>query len=245
FDTAMKKEVTRVALGGAAVDLDLSPNGQYLVAGFNGLKQVAVVDTTTFALTSVPTAGGVWAVAFDNTGRIYYWDHQVDLLRRMDLAAGSSSDFKLVTPSSYQPPALQASADRGLLYVGGQGSTASNIYSLNVSGGGAMQVGAGTWQGVGSGFSLPPRYVYLGPSGKNVYYDGYQLDAPQLTFVRGPSGIVLAEDAAGSVAASTAGILDARLLTRLSTFAAPVAAWALTRCARESPPSRRRSGRAR
>jgi hypothetical protein len=42
------------------------------------------------------------------------------------------------------------------------------------------------------------------------------------------SGIVLAEDAAGNVAASTAGILDARLLTRLSTFAAPVAAGALT-----------------
>src|SRR6185436_1991332 len=200
--------------------------GKYLVAGFNGLKQVAVVDTTTFALTSVPTAAGAWAVAVDNTGRIYYWG--VDFLHRMDLAAGSSSDFKLVTPSSYQPPALQLSADGGLLYVGGQGTTASNIYSLNVSGGGALQVGAGTWQGVGGGFVLPPRYLYLGPSAKNVYYDGVQLDATQLTFVRGPSGIVLTEDAAGSVAASTAGILDARLLTRLSTFAAPVAAGALT-----------------
>jgi DNA-binding beta-propeller fold protein YncE len=146
----------------------------------------------------------------------------------MNLAAGSSSDVKLVTPYSYEPPALQLSADGGLLYVGGQGSTSSNIYSLNVSGGGALQVGAGNWQGVGTGFALPPRYVYLGPSGKNVYYDGYQLDATQLTFVRGPSGIVLAEDAAGTVAASTAGVIDARLLTRLATFAAPVAAGALT-----------------
>ncbi len=49
---------------------------------------------------------------------------------------------------------------------------ASDIYSLNVSGEGALQVGAGNWLGVGSGFSLPPRYLYLGPSGKNVYYDG-------------------------------------------------------------------------
>jgi DNA-binding beta-propeller fold protein YncE len=228
FDTAMKKEVTRVALGGAAVDLDLSPNGQHLVVGFNGLKQVAVVDTSTFALTSVPTSAGVWAVAVDNAGNIYYWDHQQDLLHRMDLAAGSSSDVKLVTPDTYQPPALQLSADGGLLYFGGQGTTASDIYSLNVSGGGALQVGAGTWQGVGSGFVLPPRYLYLGPSGKNVYYDGYQIDAPQLTFVRGPTGIVLAEDAAASVAVSTAGVLDARLLTRLATFAAPVAAGALT-----------------
>lgn len=228
FDTAMKKEVKRVALGSAAVDLDLSPNGQHLVAGFNGLKQVAVVDTSTFALTSAATAAGVWAVAVDNTGRIYYWDHQTDLLHRMDLAAGSSSDVKLVTPFTYEPPALQLSADGGLLYFGGQGTTASNIYSLNVSGGGALQVGAGNWQGAGTGFILPPRYLYLGPSGKNVYYDGHQLDAAQLTFVRGPSGIVLAEDAAGSVAASTDGIVDARLLTRLSTFAAPVAAGALT-----------------
>jgi hypothetical protein len=77
-------------------------------------------------------------------------------------------------------------------------------------------VGAGNWQGGGGGFSLPPRYGDLGPSGKNVYHDGYQLDATQLTFVRGPSGIVLAEDAAGSVAASTAGSIDARLLTRLA-----------------------------
>jgi DNA-binding beta-propeller fold protein YncE len=228
FDTAMKKEVTRVALGAAAVDLDLSPNGQHLVAGFNGLKQVAAIDTSTFALTSVPTSAGVWAVAVDDAGNIYYWDHQGDLLHRMNLAQGSSSDVKLVTPNTYEPPALQLSADGGLLYFGGQGTTASNIYSLNVSGGGALQVSAGNWQGVGSGFALPPRYLYLGPSGKNVYYDGFQLDAAQLTFVRGPSGIVLAEDAAGSVAASTAGIIDARLLTRLSTFAAPVAAGALT-----------------
>src|SRR5204863_7766579 len=56
FDTAMKEEVTRVALGGAAVDLDLSPNGQHLVVAFSsGVKQVAVVDTSTFALTNVPT----------------------------------------------------------------------------------------------------------------------------------------------------------------------------------------------
>ncbi|HXU61786.1 MAG TPA: hypothetical protein VN962_08810 [Polyangia bacterium] len=228
FDTAMKKEVTRVPLGGTAVDMDLSPNGRHLVVGFSGAKQVSVVDTTTFAPTSVGTSAGVWSVAVDDAGNIYYWDHQADLLHRMDLAAGSSSDVKLVTPDSYQPPALQLSADGGLLYVGGQGTTASDIYSLNVSGAGALQVGAGNWQGVGSGFSLPPRYLYLGPSGKNVYYDGYQLDAAQLTFVRGPSGIVLAEDAAGSVAASTTGVLDARLLTRLSTFPAPVAAGALT-----------------
>ncbi len=228
FDTAMKKEVTRVALGSAAVDLDLSPNGQHLVAGFAGSKQVAVVDPSTFALTNVPTAEGAWAVAVDNAGIVYYWGRPSDLLHRMDLAAGSSSDVKLVTPYSAEPPALQLSADGGLLYAGGQGSTSSDIYSLNVSGGGALQVGAGNWLGVGSGFSLPPRYLYLGPSGKNAYYDGYQLDATQLTFVRGPSGIVLAEDAAGSVAASTAGIIDARLLTRLSSFAAPVAAAALT-----------------
>jgi DNA-binding beta-propeller fold protein YncE len=228
FDTAMKKEVTRVALPGTAVDMDLSPNGQHLVVGFSGTKQVSVVDTSTFALTNVPTAAGVWSVAVENAGNIYYWDQQADLLHRMDLAAGSSSDVKLVTPDSYEPPALQLSADGGLLYVGGQGTTASDIYSLNVSLGGALQVGTGNWQGVGSGFSLPPRYLYLGPSGKNVYYDGYQLDANQLTFVRGPSGIVLAEDTAGSVAASTTNVLDARLLTRLSTFAAPVAAGALT-----------------
>lgn len=228
FDTALKKEVTRVALGSAAIDLDLSPNGQHLIAGYNGSKQVAVIDTSTFALTNVPTAEGAWAVAVDNAGLVYYWGRPSDLLHRIDLAVGSSSDVKLVTPYSYEPPALQLSADGGLLYVGGQGDTGSDIYSLNVSGGGALQVGAGNWQGVGSGFSLPPRYVYLGPGGKNVYYDGFQLDAAQLTFVRGPSGIVLAEDAAGNVAASTAGIIDARLLTRVSTFAAPVAAGALT-----------------
>lgn len=228
FDTAMKKEATRVALGGAAVDFDLSPNGQHLVVAFSGVKQVAIVDTSTFALTNVPAATGAWAVAVDNAGNIYYWDHQLDLLHRMNLAAGPSSDVKLTTPYSYQPPALQLSADGSLLYVGGQGSTASDVYSLNVSGADAVRVGAGNWAGVGSGFSLPPRYVYLGPSGKNVYYDGYQLDAVQLTFVRGPSGIVLAEDTAGNVAASTVGVVDARLLTRLATFAAPVAAGALT-----------------
>jgi hypothetical protein len=228
FDTAMKQEVTRVALGGAAADFNLSPNGQHLVVAFSGVTQVAVVDTSTFVLTNVPTANKAWAVAVDNAGNIYYWDQQFGLLHRMNLAAGTSSDVKLTTPYSYEPPALQVSGDGSLLYVGGEGSTASDVYSLNVSGADAVQVSAGNWQGVGSGFPLPPRYVYLGPSGQNLYYDGYQLDATQLTFVRGPSGIVLAEDAAANVAASTAGVVDARLLTRLATFAAPVAAGALT-----------------
>ena len=228
FDTAGKKEVTRVALGGTAADFDLSPNGQHLVVGFTGVKQVAVVDTGTFALTNVPTATSASAIAVDNAGNIYSWDHPYDVLHRMNLATGTSSDVKLTTPYTYEAPALDLSADGSLLYLGGSGDTASNVFSLNVSGADAVQVGAADWQGVGSGFSLPPRYVYLGPSGQDVYYDGYQLDATQLTFVRGPSGIVLAEDAAGSVAASTAGVLDARLLTRLDTFAAPVAAGTLT-----------------
>src|SRR6185369_2604980 len=82
FDTAMKKELTRVALPGTAVDLDLSPNGQHLVVGFSGAKQVSVVDTSTFALTNVSTSAGVWSVAVENAGNIYYWDHQGDLLHR-------------------------------------------------------------------------------------------------------------------------------------------------------------------
>ena len=228
FDTSMKKEVTRVALGGTAADFDLSPNGQHLVVAFTGVKQVAVVDTSTFALTNVPTATSASAIAVDNAGNIYSWDHPYDVLHRMNLAIGTSSDVKLTTPYTYEAPALELSADGSLLYFGGSGSTASDVFSLNVSGADAVQVGEDDWQGVGSGFSLPPTYVYLGPSGQNVYYDGYQLDATQLTFVRGPSGIVLAEDAAGNAAASTAGVIDARLLTRLATFAAPVAAGALT-----------------
>lgn len=227
FDTAMKREVTRVALGGTATDFDLSPNGQRLVVALSGVKQVVAVDTGTFAVTNVPTPAVATTVEVDDAGNIYYADPASDFVHRMNLDAGSSSDVKLMTPYSYQDQALELSADGSLLYEGGNGSTASHLYSLNVSGADAVKVGQDNWDG-GYGFSLPPRYVYLGPSGKNVYYAGVQLDATQLTFVRGPSGYVLAEDAAGSVAVSNVGVLDARLLTRLATFSAPVAAGALT-----------------
>ena len=217
--------MTRVALGGAAVDLDLSPNGQHLVVRVQRAKQVAVVDTSTFALTSVPTSAGVWAVAVDNTGRIYYWDHQGDLLHRMDLAAGTSSDFELVTPYSYEPPALQLSADGGLLYCGARNDREQHLQLERF---GRRRAAGGRRQLAGRRFRIrtAARYLYLGPSGKNVYYAGCQLDATQLTFVRGPSGS--------------------------SSPRTPPAAWrrrpaasSMPGCSRASPPSRRGSRRAR
>jgi DNA-binding beta-propeller fold protein YncE len=227
FDTAMKQEVKRVELGGAATDLDLSHDGRRVVIAVDGVKQVSVVDTSTFAVTTVPTAAVPTAVEVDDAGNLYYAVSNSDRLHRMNLVAGLSSDVALTTPyGGYS--ALELSADGTLLYDGTSGTTSSSVYSLNVSGPDAAKVGADDWEGVGAGFSLPPRYVYLGPSGTHVYYDGYQLDAPALTFVRGPSGMILAEDAAASIAVSTTGVLDAQLLTRLAAFPAPVAAGALT-----------------
>jgi DNA-binding beta-propeller fold protein YncE len=76
------------------------------------------------------------------------------------------------------------------------------------------------------------RWLYLGPSENNVYFADHQLDANNVTFMRGASGKVFAEDRAGTFAISAAGPIDARLLRVIAPF--PALASAATLAASDS-----------
>jgi DNA-binding beta-propeller fold protein YncE len=227
FDTAKKQELARVDLGGKATDIDLSPNGAHLVVVLEGAKQISAIDPRTFTIAVVPTAAFPVSVEVDNGGIVYYAAIGSDgTLHRIRLSDGLAGDVKLTTPFAGYP-GLELTADGKNLYDGATETTSSHLFRLDVSGTDAVRADTDNWNG-GFGFALPPRYAYLSPGGTHVYYAGYQLDAAQLTFVRGSSGYILAENAAASVAISTVAVLDAQLLTPLATFAAPISAGALT-----------------
>src|SRR5450631_183768 len=232
IDTARKKELTRIALAGQATDLDISPDGAYLVASMVKLKQLAVVDKNAWTVRSVGTVVAPQAVQVGNGGIAYYIDPTSWAeLHRIELDVGIASDIMLgnltVNDLQVSSPDLQLSPDGADLFLGESGTSGCNLYGVNVVGPILTHVGQSDW-GDGYGFSFPERYVYLGPSGKHIYYAGYQLDAKNLGLLLGKSGKVFAEATAGTWAISDQGIIDANLLTRVAALPSTMTAAALT-----------------
>jgi DNA-binding beta-propeller fold protein YncE len=227
FDTAQKQEKLRIDLGALATDFDLSPDGTHLIVALDKLKQISVVDKSSWTVSSVPTVAVPVKLEVSNDGLAYYTGpgSYADL-HRVDLGVGLTSDNKIGGPSVNYPD-LELSADGTRLLLAASGSTSCNIFSADVTGDSATTTGQSRWDG-GYGFSLPARYAYLGPSGKHIYYAGYQLDATNLALVLGKSGKVFAEDTAATFAVSTTGVLDAELLTYLAAYLDPISAAALT-----------------
>jgi DNA-binding beta-propeller fold protein YncE len=232
IDTAQKRELTRITLAGQATDLDISPDGAYLVASLGKLKRLAVVDKTTWTVKSVGTVVAPQAIQVGNGGIAYYVDTgSWAELHRIELDVGIASDTMLgnltVNDLDVYMPDIQLSPDGAELFLGESGSSGSNLYGLNVTGAIPTHAGKSNWDD-GYGFSYAEHHVYLGPNGKHIYYAGYQLDANNLGLVLGRSGKVLAESAAGTWAVSTDGILDATLLTPVVALPGTLTAAALT-----------------
>ena len=225
IDTARKTELARMTLAGAADDLSVSRNGRWLVAALDSRHELAVVDKTSWTARSVAVAADPERVQISNAGLAYYVTlDQWTQLHRVDLNQAAPTDTWLAN-SGYQPD-IQLNADGTLLFIGESGSTGSGLEVLDLGGGSTVIRNRSTWNG-NSGLSNIVRSLYLGPRGGNIYFSGHQFDATNLGFMRGASGQVFVEDAAGTFAIATAGPIDARLLQVIAPFPTPASAAAL------------------
>jgi len=220
FDVAQKKEVTRVALGAISTDLDLSPDGSLLVAAQDRSVRLAVIDKQAWTVTYVAVRADPQKVEAMNGNVAYYATlDQFTEVHQVDLRFGTAADVKL-NLSSYEPDIeLSAAGDR--LFVGESSLTGSDMYAEDLTVAPARMADKSTWDG-DYGFPSPPRHVYLGPSGKYVYYAGHQLEANRLPRALGDLGKVFAEDAAATFAVSERGIIDVKLRTVVAPFSTQV-----------------------
>jgi Tol biopolymer transport system component len=214
FDAAQKKVLTRVELGGTVTDFSLSADGSYLVAILDKQQAIVVVNKASWTASQVATTEVPKSVAVDNHGVAYYvggdwWD-----LRRIDLALGSSSEKGLSSPGDNRGADIALSSDGKKLYIAEFGSTGCNLYLLDVTTSTPTVVSHTTWN-QGYGFGVPSGPLFVGPSGKYVYYADHQFDANNLGLIFGSAYHVFAEDSGARFVAAWYGILDARTLTTL------------------------------
>jgi hypothetical protein len=227
FDTVAKLQVTTVTLDGYATDIDLSPDGRYLVASLHGWKRIDVIDKQLWSAVPVDTRADPQQVEVMNGGVAYYATlDQWAEIHEIDLTQGLSSDFKLNLYSAFEPD-IELSATGNRLFVAESGLSGSNVYELNLDVAPTRTIDQSNWDD-GIGFDSPGRHVYLGPSGKHLYYAGHQLDATNLAHALGDTGTVFAEDAAATFAVSTKGIIDAQTLATVTPFPFTVSSAALT-----------------
>jgi DNA-binding beta-propeller fold protein YncE len=228
FDTAAKKELTRIALPQPATDLDVAPNGSRLIVAHDAVHQVSVIDPGLLAVVStVPVASDPYVVEVDDAGRVYYaeLDQWCDI-RSVDPAVGISSDKLLGSWGAYAPD-IELSADGGYLFVGEAGISGGNVTRYRVQGGAWVAEDKSKWDG-GYGFPYPARHLFLSPGGQHLWYAGYQLDPKHLATVNGHTGErVLTEDRAGTFAVGTSSVWDAVLVRPVAKLAATASAAAL------------------
>jgi hypothetical protein len=227
FDTVAKSQLTTVTLDGYGTDIDLSPDGQYLVASLDGSKRIDVIDKRRWIATPIDTRADPEQVEVMNGGIAYYATlDQWAEIHEIDLTQGVSSDFKLNIYSAFEPD-IELSAAGNRLFVAESGLSGSNVYELNLDVAPTRTIDQSNWDN-GDGFDSPVRHAYVGPSGKHLYYAGRQLDATNLAHALGDTGTVFAEDVAATFVVSTKGFIDAQTLTTVTSFPFAVSSAALT-----------------
>jgi DNA-binding beta-propeller fold protein YncE len=216
FDTAQRLQVATVNLGGVTRDLDLSPDGLILVGAQYGETRLVVIDKTQWSVSYVQTRAAPYNVEAMNGGIAYYATmDQWSEVHQVDLALGKSGDIKLNLYSSYEPD-LELSPSGERLFVAESALSPSTIYALDLT--------VAPTQTVDDykNFTSPPRQVYVGPSGKYVYYAGCQLDAKKLASIRCKFDFPFAENVAGTFAVSPYGLVDTGSCDLIASFAKPV-----------------------
>lgn len=228
IDTRAKAEVRRIPLTAPATDLDRSPSGGYLIASYDSVHALGLIDTATGNATSISTQTDPYAVEVADDGTAYYCAFsQFVTCHRVDHA--SRADMTLNTSPVYAPD-IELSRDGSELYIGEFAESGSTIRKFDVLSTHGFLLDTGTSYGI----PAPSRHVYLGPSEQHVYYAGYQLDAHSLATPLGQTvELVFAEDAAASFAVGSNHLFDAKLVRPVGTLPHVASAAALTAADRE------------
>jgi DNA-binding beta-propeller fold protein YncE len=229
IDTAAKTELTRISLPGYGADIDMSPNGEWLVVALQEERQLLLLDADRSAIQgSVPVVTGPAVVEVDDTGVAYYAEQsQWVQVRRVALNEGITSDTQLELGNIYAPD-LELARDGTRLYVGESGGSGCNVYEFDLTATPARLVATGSWSD-GEGFVNPPRSVLLSPGTERVYYGQSELLGGDLKTIPGLTRqTVFAEDRAGTFAVGEKTLFDVVTLQTLAKLPHTATAAALT-----------------
>ena len=210
ISTASKRELTRVALPAFATDIAISPNGAFLVVGYDTTFAIGVIDTVRWrATTKVTTSVAPHVVRVDNNSIAYYAgrDFGSSSVSHIDLRTGVETFERMFL----QDPAIALSSDSRFLFVGESDVTTGGLHKYDISTGNLVQVDQTT-------SFVSQRHVYASPHG-HVYYAGDQFDGASLAFVSGVTDeLVHVEDAAGRFAVGKNHVFDAELVRPVATL---------------------------
>lgn len=229
IDTEAKAELTRIELPGVGTDIDMSPNGEWLVVSQGGEHQLSLVDADRDAIkATLPVVSDPEVVEVDDNGIAYYAErNQWVAVRRVDLQVGMPSDTKLDV-GLVSAPDLELSSDGAFLYAGESGSSGSFLYKFDVSGGDSTLVAKGTWTD-GHGFVYASRSLLVSGSVERVYYGWRELLGDDLKLVSGFTGqSVFAENQTGAFGVGENTLFDTVTLRTLGKLPRTATAAALT-----------------
>jgi DNA-binding beta-propeller fold protein YncE len=215
IDAAAKKELTRVPLPQVATDVDLSPNGDYLVVGYPEVHKIAVIDPSTWKVSQQVNAINVTAsVEVNDAGHIIYGP----TFRGIDIAGGIASDLDY--KQWLHAPDIDLSRDGKTLFA------ATTDYLFDGNGVVAYAVNGTTLtptRAADSAFPPLPELqdIYLSPGEQHVYALGMQYDVrgvrPRIRARLGQR--VLASDSAATFAIGTDSVFDAELGVPIAALA--------------------------
>jgi hypothetical protein len=218
IDANARTELARVPLSEYGADLDVSPNGEWVVASLNprttGTPQIVKIDPTTFTTTSYAT-GTRSSVEVSDAGLAYI--HGGSSFVRMDLRDGTKTMGPYDVTSH---PDLELSEDGKTLYSQESGST-GHIARWDVSSAVAPASLDALPYYLLPGFQYPTSPMLLPPTGQALYASHYQLDRLNLAHVSGSTrrrersssyGPLFAQDRAGTFVVGAVALYDVRLM---------------------------------
>jgi hypothetical protein len=231
-DADAKAIASTIKLPAAASDVDLSPNGAWLVTSHPSTRQLAVVDAANGRVDHiVSTTGKPWRVEVDDLGRAYYSQDSTDFITHrvsLDLGAASDSEWG----SGYQMD-MDLSADGTVLFQGESGLSGCQFATYSTAAATSIGLASsfgvdGNYYGTGGDFPWAGRAVHLSPGGQHVWYSTWQLDGKDIRRVRGTTGEeVFTEDVAGTFAIGAGHVWDADLVRPIAATPMPLQGAAL------------------
>jgi DNA-binding beta-propeller fold protein YncE len=222
IDTGTKREFTRVILPGVATDMDISPDGRWLVAAMEVTNQIVVVDKDLWVVAqATDVAASPFTVEVSNAGLAYYAERESAAgVRRVDLQVGSASEVALKFQTPYWVD-IELGPEGQFIYRGHTNTSGGQLEKYDVTVTPPVRVGRTIWHDAYAA-NYPARHVYLGASGKHLYYASYSIDVDNPAFVRGLlAENVLVEDKAGTFAVGSSKIFDAALVRTIGSLPKP------------------------
>jgi len=183
IDTTMSNAVTTIPVGGAPAGVAVTPDGSKVYVT-SGAFNVAVIDTTTSAVTQIPVSpigGFPTGVAVTSDGRKVYVTNQFDASVAVIATASNAVTTRIPFGSSV-PFGVGVTPDGSKVYVADEvGNNVAVIATINNTVTTTIPVNPAGWGPVAFGIFIQPKPRFAGnPTNLNCY--GVSINALQAQF---------------------------------------------------------------